>query len=596
MNTNLSNLRNEMKKAGVDIYILPNTDPHQSEYIGDSDRAVLFLSGFSGSNATVVVTQDEAGLWTDGRYFIQAEKQLKNSDISLFRMTMPGVPTVREFVKDKLPKGGVLGFDGRLISKKEYDEYEEDVKGKKGSINAGFYALDKIWKKRPQRSAKKLWILEENYSGYPTAKKLADILKAAKKKGAKAVILNDLCDIAYTLNLRGDDVSHVPVFFSYLYISKDEVMFFVQKEALSGKVKNYLKKETKGNLKIYELEEVYDKLTTIKPTTVYADPSAINISLVNALSAGKMVYGESPVHIMRSVKNKVEIKNSEISHINDGVALTKWIYAMKKKYKKAPDTNMTETEASDLLLKYRKKIADFIDESFAPICAYGPNAAMMHYSAVRGEDAVIKNEGYLLIDSGGHYLTGTTDVTRTIAMGELTQEQKVKYTQVLRSHLALMNARFPKGVSGENLDVISRVALWSEGKDYLCGTGHGVGYLLSVHEGPQGIRWRYTKEPTPMEPGMITTDEPGYYEEGNYGIRIENELLCVKDQTTEYGIFYKFKPLTFVPYEMDAVLVEELTVREKEMLNDYNKMIYKVLAPKLTKAEAAWLKEVTKEV
>lgn len=576
-----------MKENGVDIYVHFNTDNHNSEYIGAHERFIEFLSGFTGSNATIAVTEDCAFLWTDGRYFIQAEREIAKSGFSMLRQGAFGDITLLDFIKKTAKKGTVLGVDGRYVTRADFKRYEKPVKKNKGAIRCDFWPISHIWKDRPSQVSSKAFILSKEYSGKSSFQKIKKLLSEIKRAGATSMVISDLCEIAWLLNIRAMDISYVPVMYGYLYVSGDGVVLFCNRDSVKA-IRKDIEKEVGLPLEIHPIEEVYEHFSHIKNQKILVDENTINISLVEALSENELMYKESPVIYLKAIKNKTEIKNSIESHIADGVALTKIIYRIKNNKE-----NLREMQVSSMLSEERAKIKGYVSDSFETIAAYGGNAAMMHYSP-KNANAKIEPRGFLLIDSGGHYLKGTTDVTRTIAMGPLTEEEKYYYTLVLKGHLALMNAKFPKGVSGVAIDYAARRFLWELGEDYNCGTGHGVGYLLSVHEGPNAIRPRIVKKNAPIEPGMITTDEPGYYKKGEFGIRIENELLCVPYKKTEYGEFYKFRALTFAPYEREAIVLEMLSLEERGWLNSYNKMIYRMLKPYLDDGEREWLREVTK--
>lgn len=587
----LEALRAEMKKNKIDMYLIPMSDFHASEYVTDYFKETEFLSGFTGENATVVVTQTKSGLWTDGRFFIQAKRELKGSGTTLFEMGEEGVPTVFEYIKKNLKENQTLGYDGRVISLANHRKYEAIAKENKAKINVKKNLIDKIWKERPSLPKTSLWVLQKKYAGVTLEEKLTNLRKVMKEKGADAHLLTCLYDNAWLLNLRANDIASVPVFMSYVYVKQNKCVLYAFTEAIDKKVAKYLE-DNKVVVKNYD--EIYKDLAKETAKKVLIDPAIVNVALIKSFPAKtQFVEDYNPTEIARAIKNKTEIKNTKEAHIKDGVAVTKFIYWLKKNVGKK---KITEMSASDVLLEYRKEQKNFLDVSFDTISAYGPNAAMMHYSATEEHNAEILNKSFLLVDSGGHYLEGTTDITRTIAVGPLTEEEKHAYTTVTRCNLRLQEAHFPKGCIGQNLDILARGPVWDEGLDYRCGTGHGVGHILSVHEGPQGFRWKVLDKSKvwELQPGMITTDEPGLYVEDGYGIRIENELLCVEDQKTEYGQFYKFEQLTFAPFEVEAINVDELTHLERKALNDYHAAVYEKISPYLTKEEAAWLKKVTK--
>lgn len=588
--TRLDNLRQIMKKNKVDMYLIPMSDFHSSEYVGDYFKEIEYVTGFTGTNATVVVTETKSGLWTDGRYFIQAKRELKGSGTTLYEMGEEGVPTVEEFIRKNLKKDQTLAYDGRVFSLNQHKTYETIAKANGAKISFKKNLLDKIWGDRPELPKTKLWELKKKYAGVTCEEKMKNLREEMKKQGAKAHLLTSLYDIAWLLNLRADDIASVPVFMSYFFLKEKSAVLYVALEAIDEKVAEYLKN---NQIEVKEYNDIYKDLKNETVESVLIDPNIVNIALVKSFPKKTVfIEGANPTELGRSVKNKIEIKNTKEAHIKDGVAVTKFIYWLKHHIGKE---EITEMYASDVLLNFRKQQEHFLDVSFDTIAAYGPNAAMMHYTATKDNNAVLKPKSFLLVDSGGHYLEGTTDITRTIALGKLTKEEKHAFTLVVRSNMRLQDAHFPVGCIGANLDILARGPVWDEGLDYRCGTGHGVGHILNVHEGPQSFRWRVPDKGKVWElrPGMITTDEPGLYVEDGYGIRIENELLCVTDQKTEYGQFLKFEQLTYAPIERDAINPEELTHLERKALNDYHAAVYEKISPYLTKEEAQWLKEVT---
>lgn len=586
----LDQLRLVMKKNKVDMYLIPMSDFHSSEYVTDYFKEIEFLTGFTGTNATVVVTEKKSGLWTDGRYFIQAKRELKGSGTVLFEMGEEGVPTVEEFIRKNLKKGQNLAFDGRLFSLNQYKTYETIAKANAAKVSIGKNLMGFVWKERPALPKTQLWELKKKYAGVTYQEKVTSLRGEMKKLGAKAHLLTSLYDIAWLLNLRADDIASVPVFMSYFYVKEKSAVLYVAKEALNDKVNKYL---ADNKVKVREYDDIYKDLKKEEVASVLIDPEIVNVALIKSFpKKTALIEAANPTELSRSIKNKIEIKNTKEAHIKDGVAVTKFIYWLKTHIGKE---EITEMSASDVLLNFRKEQENFLDVSFDTIAAYGPNAAMMHYTATEDNNAVLKEKSFLLVDSGGHYLEGTTDITRTIAVGKLTEEEKHAFTTVVRSNMRLQEAHFPVGCIGANLDILARGPVWDEGLDYRCGTGHGVGHILNVHEGPQSFRWRVPDKGKVWElrPGMITTDEPGLYVEDGYGIRIENELLCVLDKKTEYGQFLKFEQLTYAPIEREAINVEELTHLERKALNDYHAAVYEKISPYLNADEAKWLKEVT---
>ena len=591
----LTALREEMKRRSIDIYVVPTADFHESEYVGEHFKARKFITGFTGSAGTAVITLKEAGLWTDGRYFVQAEKQLEGSTVTLYRMAEEGVPAVEEFVKDKLPQGGCIGFDGRTVNGAWGEKFVAIAEEKKGSLFVGEDLINLIWTDRPELSKAPLFILEEKYSGKSTAEKIKDVRAKMAEEGADVHILTSLCDIAWLLNIRGGDIQSVPVVLSYLVLTRDQCIWFLQEEVVDDTIRAYLKE---NHIETRPYDDIYTYVPTIpESAVVLMNKSSVNYRICSELNKNIQVINKpNPTELMKAVKNPVEVDNTRLAHVKDGVAVTKFMYWLKTNIGKIP---MTEISASDYLEARRREQENFIDLSFTTISAYGANAAMMHYSATPESNTELKPEGFLLVDSGGHYYEGTTDITRTFVLGPISDEMKQHFTAVCRSNMKLANAKFLYGACGLNLDILARGPLWDMGIDYKCGTGHGVGYILNVHEGPNGFRWKIVPERHDsgvLEEGMITTDEPGVYLEGKYGIRTENELVCRKAEKNEYGQFMYFENLTYVPFDLDAIDPKQMTEVEKKRLNDYHANVYKVVSPYLQGEELAWLKEATRAI
>ena len=590
----LQALRREMAERNIDIYVVPTSDFHESEYVGEHFKARKFITGFTGSAGTAVITMTEAGLWTDGRYFVQAEKQLSGSTVTLYRMGEEGVPKVDEFIEDKLPEGGCIGFDGRVVNGSWGGKLAAVAERKHGSLAVNEDLVDRIWEDRPPLS-KPLFLLEERYSGKGTAQKLKELREAMQKEGADIHILTSLYDIAWLLNIRGGDIAYVPVVLSYLVVTETECIWFLQEEVVDEKIAAYLKE---NGITTKPYDAIYAYVQEVPADArVLLNKGTVNYRIVRSLPQTAVIVDRpNPTERMKAVKNPVEVENTRRAHVKDGVAFTKFMYWLKTNIGKIP---MTEISASDYLEERRREQEGFIELSFDTICAYGANAAMMHYAATPESDAALAPEGFLLVDSGGHYFEGTTDITRTMALGPVTDEMRLHFTAVCRSNLNLANAKFLYGCTGLNLDILARGPLWDMGIDYKCGTGHGVGYVLNVHEGPNGFRWRVVAERNDngtLEEGMITTDEPGVYLEGKYGIRTENELVCRKAEKNEYGQFMEFENITYAPIDLDAIDPDEMTGREKKMLNDYHAMVYQTLSPYMTAEENEWLKKYTRAI
>lgn len=584
-----------MAQRGIDIYVVPTSDFHDSEYVGEHFKARKFITGFTGSAGTAVITMTEAGLWTDGRYFVQAERQLEGSTVTLYRMGEEGVPTVDEFLAEKLPENGCLGFDGRVIGGTWGRRMEKLAEKKNGTIHCNEDLIDMIWEDRPALSKEPAFILEEKYAGKSTAEKLAAVREAMEKEGADYHILTSLYDIAWLLNVRGGDIECVPVVLSYLVLTEKECIWFLQEEIVDEKLRAYLEE---NHISTRAYDAIYEYVLDIPANAkVLLSAGQVNYRIVSSLNEDITIIDKpNPTLLMKAVKNPTEVDNTRAAHVKDGVAVTKFMYWLKNNIGK---TKITEISASDYLENLRKEQENFLGISFNTISAYGANAAMMHYSATPESDTELKPEGFLLVDSGGHYYEGTTDITRTFALGPITDEMRTHFTAVCRSNMNLAHAKFLYGCTGLNLDILARGPLWEMGIDYKCGTGHGVGYLLNVHEGPNGFRWRVVAERNDsgvLQEGMITTDEPGVYLEGKYGIRTENELVCHKSCKNEYGQFMEFENITYAPIDLDAIDPEQMTKREKEYLNEYHAMVYKTLSPYMTEEENEWLKRYTRAI
>ncbi len=589
-------LRALMRERNISVYIVPTADDHASEYVGEHFKARQFITGFTGSAGTAVITLDDAGLWADGRYFVQAEQQLEGTCVELFKIRVPGVPRVSEFVAANLPEGGKIGFDGGCMSAADYDKYLTIANQKNGSIAMDEDLIGLIWDQRPAMSAEPVWILHSKYSGKSAMVKIADVRDEMAINGCDIHLISSLYDIAWISNLRGNDIENVPVFTAFMLLTNEAVNLYCFGENWSTEVKEHLKRV---GITAKPYGSIYNELPEIcaRAAGILLDEDSVNAKLLSIVKGTgvKMVNAPNPSELMRATKYEAEVMNTIQAHIQDGVAVTKFIQYVKENVKRG---HLNELSAAKELEKYRAGRPEYIGPSFETICAYGANAAMMHYSATEESYSNIAPEGFLLVDSGGHYLGGTTDITRTICLGHLTHEMKVMYTKVLQGHLRLANAKFPKGVSGANLDVLARQPLWEMGLDYRCSTGHGVGHILNVHEGPNGFMWRAEDISSIQEliPGMITTDEPGYYEDGAYGIRIENELLCVEGEETEYAQFYQFQNITYAPIDLAPVLPELLSEEEKEWLNSYHEMVRIILAPYLDDDERDWLEDETRAI
>lgn len=591
----ISALREEMRRENIDVYIVPTSDCHGSEYVSPHFAARRFLSGFTGSAGTLVVSQEKAALFTDGRYFIQAERELDGSGITLMKSGEEGVPTVREYVLDILPRGGNIGFDGRVITAEAGELYAKKAEEKSGKVICNVDLTDRIWADRPPLVHTDIFVLEGRFSGSAPAEKLAAVRKKMSEKNADVHIITAPEDICWLFDIRAGDVEYCPVALSYAAVTADGAILFAAENACGETVRKHL---SENGVEMRTYGEVYSYAEGLSGVRVLIDKKRANYRLAELLLGCEVVDGANPSELLKAVKNPAEIENIRKAHLLDGIAVTKFMIWLKKNIGK---TSLTEVDAADMTDGLRREVGggEYVSPSFETIAAYGANAAMMHYSARRGGCAELEPRGMLLVDSGGHYLWGTTDITRTYALGETTPEMRKHYTAVLKAMLNLAAAKFPEGCRGENLDVLARGALWEQGLDYRCGTGHGVGYLLSVHESPNSFRWRLSEgrpQSAVLAEGMVTTDEPGFYAEGEYGIRIENELLCRRCEKTEYGQFMEFEHLTLAPIDLDCVEVSLLEQRDIERLNWYHKAVFDALSPYFEGEELEELRRYTRGI
>lgn len=592
----LGKLRKCMKKKGIDVYYIPTNDYHSSEYVGDFFKCREYISGFTGSAGTVVVTENEAGLWTDGRYFIQAEKQLKDTGITLYKNGLEGVPRIKEFIIEKISsaeedmekRSKVLGFDGRCVSCAWAKDMCESLASIDGNIISNVDLVGEIWSDRPILKSKPVKCLDIKYAGESREDKINKLRDYMKSKRIGYHVLTSLDDIAWLLNIRGDDIHCNPVVMSYLVISPDEIILFADKNAFGDDV---LKELTIAGVSFKEYDGIYDYVSSFKKgDRVMLDKGIVNYAIMAAIPEDTDIINEvNPTMKWKAVKNPTEVANEKAAHIKDGVAVTKFIYWLKNNVGKIP---MTEMSVTDKLEEIRSKGEHYVGPSFDTIAGYAEHGAIVHYSATKETDAEIKPDNFLLVDTGGHYLEGTTDITRTIMLGEADDEQKKYYTAVLRGNLNLCATHFKYGCSGVALDYIARKPLWDMGCDFNHGTGHGVGYLLNVHEPPNAFRYRIIPVPGEnevLEEGMITSDEPGIYLEGKFGIRLENLILCVKREKTEFGQFMGFEQLTFVPFDRDAIDKAQMSEEEIMLLNEYHRQVYDKISGYLEEDERVWL-------
>lgn len=593
----IGKLRAAMRAAKIDCYIIPTSDYHNSEYVSEYFMVRKYFSGFTGSAGTLVVLADKAALFTDGRYFIQAQRQLEGSGITLMKMGEPQVPGLREYVKQELKEGQNIGFDGRVVTAGDGLAFEEIAKEKGGRVIFDLDLAEGIWKERPALQFTPVFVLDEKYSGETTADKLKRLRSRMKEEQTDMHLLTTLDDIAWLFNLRADDVESCPVLLSYAVITDQDAVLFAGESAFSDTVKNYLE-ENKITLR------PYDDFYTYVAETVKERPDIrllvcekrINYRLKKEMGDRNVRNKANPTTLMKAVKNKTEQENLRKAHLMDAVAVTKFMYWLKKNVGKI---KMTEISAADYLESLRAENETFIEPSFTTICAYGANGAIIHYSATPQSCSEIRAEGMLMVDSGGHYYEGSTDITRTFVLGEITEEMKQHFTLTARAMLRLKSTKFLYGCKGVNLDLAAREVFWEKGLDYKHGTGHGVGYLLNVHEGPNSFRYKVLSDEDQdwtFEEGMVTTDEPGIYIEGSHGVRIENELLCRKEENNEYGQFMGFEDLTYVPIDLNGIDVTAMDRKEIRVLNTYHKFVFEKLQPFFAGEELEWLKNATREV
>ena len=602
MRKELLRLRERMQAERIDAWLIMTDDFHGSEYVGDYFKCREYISGFTGSAGTLLVLKDHAGLWTDGRYFLQAKEQLEGSGITLYRSGQPGVPSLENVLQERLSAGETLGFDGRCVMAGYARRLREQLEEKGITVVSGFDLVGDVWEDRPPLSREPVWILPEEYAGMGAGEKIAEVRRVLKQKKADWFLLASLEDICWLLNVRGNDVECTPVVLSYLLMSQEEVRWYVQTEALSPEVRDYL---AQTGICLREYGEIYADVEQLPAgSRLLYDENHVNDALISRIPPEvEAEDGENPTLLLKAIKNPVEVSNERAAHIKDGVAVTRFLFWLKKQRKEEEtgkwQTPVTELGAAAKLETFRREQDGYLGPSFYPILAYGEHGAIVHYAADEDSDIPLRPEGFLLADTGGHYKEGTTDITRTIALGPLTREQKEMYTLVLKGHIRLADAVFLKGAAGMSLDVLARTPLWERGLDYNHGTGHGVGYLLSVHEGPNSFRYRPAAtrgNDCVLEEGMITSDEPGIYLEGRFGIRLENLLVCARKRENTFGVFLGFEPLTMVPFDREAILGEMLSEKERNWLNTYHRKVFETLSPYLEEEERRWLREETAEI
>jgi len=589
----IAKLRALMTEKGIDAYVVPTADFHQSEYVGEHFKARKYITGFSGSYGTAVITKDDGGLWTDGRYFFQATNELAGSGIRLMKMFVGDTPSIPEYLIANVPAGGTVGFDGRVLSMGEGQEYENALCSKGLKIHYSDDLIDAVWEDRPSLSKKPAFFLEEKYSGESATSKLARIRAKMEENGATKHIVASLDDVCWMLNVRGDDVDFFPLLLSYAIVGMDRVDLYVDESKLNEQI---LAEFAKDNVVLHPYNDIYEDVKKLASDDVaMIDPMKMNYALYKNIPC-KIVEAANPAILMKAMKNPVELENIREAHIQDGIAITKFMHWVKTRYDKE---EITELSSAAKLTEFRAERPGYIRDSFEPLCAFADHAAMMHYSPCEETDVVLKEGAFFLNDTGGGYFTGSTDITRTFVLGSVDAQMKKYFTAVVRAMMRLSRARFLYGCYGYNLDVLARGPIWDLDLDFQCGTGHGVGYLGNIHEPPTGFRWYVVpskNEHHQLEEGMVMTDEPGIYEDGKFGIRIENEFIVQKGTKNKYGQFMYLETITFAPIDLDGIDPEEMSKDEIAWLNNYHKDVYEKIGPHLTEEEREWLKEYTRAI
>ena len=589
----LAALREKMAQNNIDYYVVPTADFHQTEYVGEHFKARAYITGFTGSAGTALISMLDARLWTDGRYFIQAGKQLEGTTVQLMKMGEPDVPTLPDYLREAVKDGETIGFDGRVVSVSEGQEYQQIAEMHHGQVNYSVDLIDEIWEDRPPLSEKPAFCLDLKYTGKSAAEKIKDVRKKMAEAGATQHVVTTLDDICWTLNIRGDDIEFFPMILSYAIMTQEEYHLYIDERKLSDEIKQGL--ESVGVV-LHPYNDIYEDIKkTGEDEVIMMDPSKMNYALYSNLpDAVKTVECMNPEMEFKTVKNPVEIENIRKAEIKDSIAHIRFMRWLKENVGKM---KITEISASDKLDEFRKEMGNFIRPSFEPISSYGPHAAIVHYAPTPETDVELKPEGMLLTDTGAGFYEGSTDVTRTYVLGPITDKMKEDFTLVAVSNLSLANAVFPYGCTGIPLDTYARKPFWDRRMNFNHGTGHGIGYLLNIHESPASFRWRYRKGDTAVfEEGMVITDEPGVYIEDSHGVRLENELLVCKDELNGDGQFMHFEPLTLIPMDLDAIDPECMTEHERAMLNDYHKKVYETISPYLEEDEREWLAKYTREV
>lgn len=581
----LMKLREEMNKEGMQAYIIPTSDFHETEYVSEYFAARKYMSGFTGSAGVLVVLLDKAGLWTDGRYFIQAANQLAGSGIDLMKQGQEDTPSIEEYIVSNLTQGSVVGFDGRVMNVNDANKYKQAFMMHDIKMVTDKDLVGRIWDDRPALPCTETFHYDEKYAGKSISEKLTQVREAMKGYNCRSHIVTKIDEIAWLYNLRAHDVPHFPVALAYTIIKENDAMIYIDASRLDEESKTLF---AQNHIQVKDYEAIYEDVKTLEGP-VLVDGNFVNSKIVYSLNT-EIVYAQDPIVLLKAMKNEIELANTRNAHIKDGVACTKFMYWLMQNV----NNGISEMSAQEKLQELRKEQADYLEDSFNTICAYKEHAAMMHYSSNEETNVELKPEGMLLVDSGGQYLDGTTDITRTFVLGSITEEEKKWFTLALKGHIRLEKANFLYGCRGLNLDILARGPLWDLDMDYQCGTGHGVGHLSNVHEAPNGFRWKIVPERNDscvLEEGMITSNEPGVYVEGEFGIRHENEMVVVKGNKNFYGQFMHFETLTFVPFDRKGIDKSLLSEDELAWLNDYHASVYEKISPFLTNEEAEWLKE-----
>ncbi|MFR9165324.1 MAG: aminopeptidase P family protein [Dysgonomonas sp.] len=585
----IADLRKFMEEKGIHAFIIPSTDAHLSEYPATHWSSREWISGFTGSAGTVVVTREKSGLWTDSRYFLQAANELRDTEIELFREGLPGVPAIDQWLGSELERGEVVGIDGNVYAAKDALSLTHKLNMKGLHLISDYDPFETVWRDRPAIPTNPIFEFPLEYSGVPASKKISLLCDKLSEEGADSLLVASLDTIAWIFNIRGNDVKCNPVAVSYAYISKKETVLFINPKKLNDDTAKYLKLE---GVVLAEYNKVFDYVASLKETSVCLDSRKVSFSLYNSIPENcRIIDIPSPADLMKSVKNKTEVEGFHRAMEKDGVALVRFYMWMEKAI---PKGIVTEQTIVDKLVEYRSRQEFYVGESFDTIAGYKGNGAIVHYHVTPESCLKIENESFLLIDSGAQYFDGTTDITRTWALGTLTEQMRKDYTLVLKGHIGIATCRYPQGTRGSQIDILARKNLWDNGLNYLHGTGHGIGHFLNVHEGPQNIRLE--ENPTTLQPGMVTSNEPGVYRADQYGIRLENLVLTKEDTTTEFGKFYNFETLTLCPFDSTPIVKEMLTKEEITWYNNYHMMVYDRLSPYLSNEEKEWLKEKTKAI